>query len=963
MMQTNLTMILKILFLNNWQNDKLVRPVDMYGGKYQAPLRSVSLNKDAAMPNIIFGQRTDMQAAVIKPLNWVTVDDIKYPIFPPYVKVKDSLGFEPANWHVYRLIGYIDKPERTWQGKLTGRTLYTPIYGLVSKKGYSYKGHTIIEYGLSTQFEFNKENEWDYFEALNNLDALSDMTDEVERTYFEQDKAYMHHIGELPSYSGMNYAIAEQDRIFEYEQDEVDDSVEGVVLEEAEEPLDNTNGTQSKNQYEWDRYSNNGYEVSTAGDTRFSAKVAKFKPGTVIDGVDVGGETIEDVYQKVIKKSDKGMPPSKDSKLYNPNLTTKEQREDFSYNNGYLPLWQEWARQNPDLIAELAEKAAGKTLTDKFANTNVSQARALSDILIQQQVQDVNNISEKTEAFGVELANGSKDFWSKVNDWVKSNPNGIVAYRKYGDKPETFSGSSVNKGWIGNPFSVTTRGSDTVQQFYDWLVTGNNFGEQRATEQFRQAIIQKILNTPENSKVFYYTELNRPSHATVIGYLIRNKQLLNQNISLTKITDNNQQHTKNEKVLTKQDTKKLNFDEVASKVFDLVNKLGIQTVLVDQSQLIQSATIAQFDSDNNRIKLRKDYEDYVKEAGISLNNLLLHEYIHVITSYAIDNADKMSADVQAAVKTIKATYKTLLEKEKDNYVDFMGSILPDSNDYYGLKSEYEMIAELANPNFRKILSKHNLLDKLISNIKDLIFRLFDKFGISHNPTLEDSLVASLDTLIDNFDSMIYNDWNKTRTAQRWFRDNIQRVSINKYIGNKVMDQVNTQLENEPYEEVAELIINIPTDIARDIYNQLGRQNAKNKPFILSFDGGSIMFARLTGLKPSDKKMQGKYTELDTYDMTIETHPEIIPIEEYEKAGNQYRPLADVGSTQALTSIDLVSLYDQGNRRVSEVLDQLSDLTQEERQTYLNEFAQYMRDNDVNTQDKLEEALRKFICNL
>mgnify|MGYP000188772597 FL=1 len=57
-----------------------------------------------------------------------------------------------------------------------------------------------------------------------------------------------------------------------------------------------------------------------------------------------------------------------------------------------------------------------------------------------------------------------------------------------------------------------------------------------------------------------------------------------------------------------------------------------------------------------------------------------------------------------------------------------------------------------------------------------------------------------------------------------------------------------------------------------------------------------MFARLTGLKSSDKKMQGIYTELDTYDMTIETHPEIIPIEEYEKAGNQYKPLADVGST-------------------------------------------------------------------
>lgn len=674
------------LFLNNWQNDKLVRPVDLYN-KNGVMLYSVSLNNESVVPNIILGERQDKtNKAAIRPSNWTNMlvrtpkgqlVEEKFPIFYPYIKINDRLGYAPGNYHVYSLIGYKKAMDPD-----TNRLNYIPIYGLVSKKGYRYKGHTVVEYGKESQFDFNKENVWDYAEALNNKEALADMVDEYSKPNWENSD--IHLITDLPPYQNMNYAKEYQDMIFEYDQD---------------------------------------------------------------------------------------------------------------------------------------------------------------------------------------------------------------------------------------------------------------------------------------SKVFYYTELNRPSHATVVGYLIRNKQLLNQNISLTKITDNNQQHTKNEKVLTKQDTKKLNFDEVASKVFDLVNKLGIQTVLVDQSQLIQSDTIAQFDSDNNRIKLRKDYEDYVKEAGMSLNNLLLHEYIHVITSYAIDNADKMSADVQAAVKTIKATYKTLLEKEKDNYVDFMGSILPNSNDYYGLKSEYEMIAELANPNFRKILSKHNLLDKLISNIKDLIFRLFDKFGISHNPTLEDSLVASLDTLIDNFDSMIYNDWNKTRTAQRWFRDNIQRVSINKYIGNKVMDQVNTQLENEPYEEVAELIINIPTDIARDIYDQLGGQNAKNKPFILQFDGGSIMFARLTGLKPSDKKMQGKYTELDTYDMTIETHPEIIPIEEYEKAGNQYKPLADVGSTQALTGIDLVSLYDQGNRRVSEVLDQLSDLTQEERQTYLNEFARYMRDNNINTQDKLEEALRKFICNL
>lgn len=272
----------------------------------------------------------------------------------------------------------------------------------------------------------------------------------------------------------------------------------------------------------WARTAENGYEVSTRGDKRFSALVATFKKGTVIDGIDVGGRTIEDVYQSVIKKSRKGQAPSKDSKLYrtsvssytgnitpdantifvfgsNPEgrhgagaakvareqfgaiygqgeglqgnayaLPTKDLRvkennslrsispeqiiesikklyetarqnpdkqfkvayrntdraslngytglemidmflkagsiptnivfskewvdtgrfnlsreklEDFSYTESYLPLWQEWARQNPELMDELRAKSAGKTLTDQFANTRVSQARALAEIL------------------------------------------------------------------------------------------------------------------------------------------------------------------------------------------------------------------------------------------------------------------------------------------------------------------------------------------------------------------------------------------------------------------------------------------------------------------------------------------------------------------------------------------------------------------------------------------------------
>ena len=280
--------------------------------------------------------------------------------------------------------------------------------------------------------------------------------------------------------------------------------------------------TRNTTTFKWARAAENGYEVSTRGDKRFSAFVATFKEGTIIDGVDVGGRTIEDVYQTVIKKSRKGQAPSKGSKLYrtsvssyignvtpdantifvfgsnpegrhgagaarvareqfgaiygqgeglqgnayalptkdlrvkgnrslrsippeqiiesikklyeaarqNPNKQFKvayrntdkaslngytglemidmflkagsiptnivfskewvdtgkfnlsrEELEDFSYTEGYLPLWQEWAKQNPELMDELRAKSAGKTLTDQFANTRVSQARALADIL------------------------------------------------------------------------------------------------------------------------------------------------------------------------------------------------------------------------------------------------------------------------------------------------------------------------------------------------------------------------------------------------------------------------------------------------------------------------------------------------------------------------------------------------------------------------------------------------------
>ena len=108
--------------------------------------------------------------------------------------------------------------------------------------------------------------------------------------------------------------------------------------------------------------------------------------------------------------------------------------------------------------------------------------------------------------------------------WQANNPTGIVAYRVNFSKYNT--PEEAQAGRIGNPFSETNRRKDTVQQFFTWLTTGENFGESKATEEYRQAIIDKILSSSEDTPILYYKELGRPSHATIIGYLIRHKDLL-----------------------------------------------------------------------------------------------------------------------------------------------------------------------------------------------------------------------------------------------------------------------------------------------------------------------------------------------------------------------------------------------------------------------------------------------------
>ena len=110
-----------------------------------------------------------------------------------------------------------------------------------------------------------------------------------------------------------------------------------------------------------------GYELSSHGDKRFSALFCRLKDG----------RTIEQAYQLDIKgyrvegddwRLGKGKPSINGKSL-------DQLWED------YLGLWRQWTQENPTILEDLRVKADGKILTDKFASSPVSQARALALIL------------------------------------------------------------------------------------------------------------------------------------------------------------------------------------------------------------------------------------------------------------------------------------------------------------------------------------------------------------------------------------------------------------------------------------------------------------------------------------------------------------------------------------------------------------------------------------------------------
>ena len=479
-----------------------------------------------------------------------------------------------------------------------------------------------------------------------------------------------------------------------------DDEDDNIKLQEAFDVyFSNTNKNTSTEKVEWGVTSDNSFEVSTAanksgviGDSRFSALNATFKPGTIIDGVDVGGMTIENVYQFVIKKSGKGRAPSRNSKLFVdttpklkgkmsfafgnqrangvtatttleaikrgertattrytsdgnidywkqakigdviefsdqngekvlvrvtkelhqlPKSTTaeewsskegwdtsrfeqrvkpqidkgeayqmefeyidqsKEALENFSYREGYLPLWQEWARQNPELMQELREKSRGKVLTDRFAyRTLVSQARALADILNSTEKED--NTQDTTDETSIESANN--------NDKLTINEDSAISYLSRTKQNAEWSDVTIALGE-----DLTTAGELQTAKFagaeVEEVEKTNSRGEKYTT-------VSKVID-PKKGK-YVGIDLNKTTSAETIAEEIY-KQIIERglpkdNIKLniagngiyTLKSDQSVYDSLMEEVLKKLQEKGITIEEVRSGGQTGIDEAGVKAAL------------------------------------------------------------------------------------------------------------------------------------------------------------------------------------------------------------------------------------------------------------------------------------------------------------------------------------------------------------------------------------------------
>lgn len=136
-------------FLNNWTNNKIVKPVQLYKKVFSSETNKV---EDQLQFPVLFSENKNHSGSrypvmMIPNYRPVGRNESKQNVYTPYVKVKLAYDNNPANTILYKYIGNIfdDKDQER------------PVYVMTNKKGLNQEGRVVKEYDnySNSMFEFN----------------------------------------------------------------------------------------------------------------------------------------------------------------------------------------------------------------------------------------------------------------------------------------------------------------------------------------------------------------------------------------------------------------------------------------------------------------------------------------------------------------------------------------------------------------------------------------------------------------------------------------------------------------------------------------------------------------------------------------------------------------------------------------------------------------------------------------
>lgn len=139
-------------FLNNWTNNKIVKPAQLYKKVFSSETDKV---EDQLQFPVLFSENKNYSGSkypvmMIPNYRPVGRNESKQNVYTPYVKVKLAYDNNPANTILYKYIGNIfdDKDQER------------PVYVMTNKKGLNQEGRVVKEYDnySNSMFEFNNIN-------------------------------------------------------------------------------------------------------------------------------------------------------------------------------------------------------------------------------------------------------------------------------------------------------------------------------------------------------------------------------------------------------------------------------------------------------------------------------------------------------------------------------------------------------------------------------------------------------------------------------------------------------------------------------------------------------------------------------------------------------------------------------------------------------------------------------------